>query len=127
MDSDSKRIVIEETEDSPEIILDIEERLLKITGPSFPEDAYETFQPVLRWLDAIGGSVMKLTCEFEFTILSSASNKLLFEMLLKIEDMYQAGKDVIIFWLHDDYDEDMQEEGESFAQAVHVPFKFIAN
>ena len=127
MDSDSKRIIIEETEDSPEIILDIEEQLLKISGPSFPEDAYETFQPALRWIDAVSETLMKLTCEFEFTILSSASNKLLFEILLKLEDMYQNGKDVIIFWLHDDFDEDMQEEGESFAQAVHIPFKFIAN
>lgn len=124
--SESNKIVIEETEDSPEIILDMENALLKISGPSFPEDAYETFQPVLRWLDAVSGSLMKLTCEFEFSILSSASNKLLFEMLLKLEDMYQNHKDVVIFWYHDDFDEDMQEEGESFAQAVHVPFKFIA-
>jgi hypothetical protein len=124
--SDSNKIVIEETEDSPEIILDMENGLLKISGPSFPEDAYETFQPVLRWIDAVSSTLMKLTCEFEFTILSSASNKLLFEILLKLEDMYQNNKDVIIFWYHDDFDEDMQEEGESFAQAVHVPFKFIA-
>lgn len=124
--SDSNRIIIEETEDSPEIILDMENGLLKISGPSFPEDAYETFQPILRWIDAVSDSLMKLTCEFEFSILSSASNKLLFEILLKLEDMYQNNKDVVIFWYHDDFDEDMQEEGESFAQAVHVPFKFIA-
>jgi hypothetical protein len=124
--SDSNKIVIDETEDSPEIILDMENGLLKISGPSFPEDAYETFQPVLRWIDAVSSTLMKLTCEFEFSILSSASNKLLFEILLKLEDMYQNNKDVIIFWYHDDFDEDMQEEGESFAQAVHVPFKFIA-
>jgi len=119
-------ITIAETEDSPEIILDAENFLLKISGASFPEDAYETYQPVMMWLKGIKDTVVKLTCEFDFTILSSASNKLLFEVLLKLEDLYQAGKDVAIFWYHDDFDEDMEEEGESFAQTVNIPFKFIA-
>ncbi len=118
--------IIEETEDSPKIILDKEKYLLKLSGPSFPEDAYETYQPVMRWLSSIADEIVQLTCEFEFTILSSASNKLLFEILLKLEEMYQNGKDVAIFWYHDDFDEDMQEEGESFSQSIHVPFKFIA-
>jgi hypothetical protein len=123
----SERIIrIAETEDSPEIILDGDNYILKISGPSFPEDAFGMFQPIMRWIDVIKENAMKLTCEFDFSILSSASNKLLFEVLLKLEDMYQNGKDVAIFWYHDDFDEDMQEEGESFAQAVHVPFKFIA-
>ena len=125
MSEDNKIIHIEETEDSPEIILDAENFLLKISGPSFPEDAYETYQPIMRWLTAVKESIVKLTCEFDFTILSSASNKLLFEVLLKLEDLYQNGKDVVIFWYHDDFDEDMQEEGESFAQTVHIPFKFM--
>ncbi len=118
-------IIIEETEDSPQIILDQDNFLLKISGPSFPEDAYETFQPVIRWINAIKDDVVKLTCEFDFSILSSASNKLMFEVLIKLEDMYQEGKDIVIFWYHDDFDEDMQEEGESFAQTMHVPFKFM--
>jgi len=123
----SDRIIkIDETEDSPEIILDGENYLLKISGPSFPEDAFGMFQPIMRWVDSIKEKAVKLTCEFDFSILSSASNKLLFEVLLKLEDMYQNGKDVAIFWYHDDFDEDMQEEGESFAQSIHVPFKFIA-
>ena len=119
-------IIIDETEDSPEITLDSENYVLKISGPSFPEDAFETYQPVMMWLKAIKESVVKLSCEFDFSILSSASNKLLFELLLKLEDMYQSGKDIAIFWYHDDFDEDMQEEGESFAQTVHIPFKFIS-
>lgn len=118
-------IIIEETEDSPEIILDKENFLLKLSGPSFPEDAFETYQPVIRWINSIKDSFVKLTCEFDFSILSSASNKLMFEVLIKLEEMYQEGKDVIIFWYHDDFDEDMQEEGESFAQTVNVPFKFM--
>ena len=125
-DENTNIIKIDQTEDSPEIILDRENYILKLSGPSFPEDAYETFQPVTRWLNAIKDEVVSLTCEFDFSILSSASNKLLFEILLKLEDLYQNGKDIAIFWYHDDFDEDMQEEGESFAQAVHVPFKFIA-
>jgi hypothetical protein len=118
-------IIFEQTEDSPEIILDQEKFLLKISGPSFPEDAFQTYQPVIRWINSIKNETMKLTCEFDFSILSSASNKLMFEVLIKLEEMYQEGKDIIIFWYHDDFDEDMQEEGESFAQTVHVPFKFI--
>ncbi len=126
MSDNANIVIIKETEDSPKIILDKENFIIKLIGPSFPEDAYETYQPVMRWLTEMKDEIVKLTCEFEFTILSSASNKLLFEILLKLEDLYQDGKDIAIFWYHDDFDEDMQEEGESFAQSVHVPFKFIA-
>jgi hypothetical protein len=125
MSDNTKIIKIPESEDSPEIILDSENFILKISGPSFPEDAFETYQPVMKWFKSIKDDMMKLTCEFDFSILSSASNKMLFELLLKLEDLYQNGKDIAIFWYHDDFDEDMQEEGESFAQTVHIPFKFI--
>ncbi len=124
--AEEKKIVIAATEESPEIILDVENSLFKITGASFPEDAYATFQPVLRWLDEVKDSLMKLTCELEFSILSSASNKLIYEILLKLDEMFKQDKDVVVFWYHDDYDEDIQEEGEGFAQTVSVPFKFIA-
>ncbi len=123
---DQNVIKIEATEESPEIVLDANNSLLKITGASFPEDAYETYSPVLKWLDDVGSDLIKLTCEFEFSLLSSASNKLLFEILYKLEDLFNQNKDVIVFWYHDDYDEDMQEEGEGFAQTVNIPFKFIA-
>ena len=126
MSDNANIIIIKETEDSPKIILDKENFIIKLSGPSFPEDAFETYQPVMRWLNEMRDEIVRLTCEFEFSILSSASNKLLFEILLKLEDMYQDGKDIAIFWYHDDFDEDMQEEGESFSQSVHVPFKFIA-
>ena len=118
-------IKIDETEDSPEIILDSKEYVMKIRGASFPEDAYETYQPVVKWLAEVKDKADKLTCEFDFSILSSASNKILFELLLKLEDLFQAGKDIKIFWFHDDFDEDMEEEGQGFAQTVNIPFKFV--
>lgn len=123
--SDEKIISIEETEDSPAILLDSGQYLLRISGASFPEDAYETYQPVVNWIAQVKDEAPKLICEFDFSILSSASNKILFELLLKLEDMYQAGKEISISWYHDDFDEDMEEEGQSFAQTVNIPFTFI--
>lgn len=125
MNHNENMIIINETEDSPKIILDNNNYILKISGASFPEDAYETYQPVMRWLNSVSNDFLQLTCEFYFTILSSASNKLLFEILLTLEEMYQDGKDVAIFWYYDDFDEDMQEEGESISMSLDVPFKFI--
>ena len=119
------KTIIEETEDSPSILMDLDTKRLVMEGPSFPEDAVETYKPVLHWLSENYDKIDKLECIFDYTILSSASNKMVFEILVKLEDMHKNGKDILVKWFYASYDEDMHDEGKGFSDNLKIPFELI--
>ena len=45
-----EKLFIEETEDTPEIILDPEQNIFKISKISVPENALDFYKPVLDWI-----------------------------------------------------------------------------
>jgi hypothetical protein len=44
---------------------------------------------------------------------------------MKLEDMHENGKEVLIKWNFPEDDEDMQEAGEEYADIVDVPFEQV--
>ena len=125
-ENNTKAIKIEPTEDSPEIILDIANSKLVFKGSSFPEDAVDFYSPVLKWIIEKESNFAKdIICNFDFTILSSASNKMVFEILLKLESLQKSGKNVIINWYYSSFDEDMYDEGKGFKDTMKLPFEII--
>ena len=122
----NKKFIIEPTEDSPHVILDVKKNLIKITGSSFPEDAVDFYAPIIRWLvDNEENFSDKILCEFEYTILSSASNKMVFEILLKFEEFIKNGNKILVKWYYSSFDEDMFDEGKGFKDSMKVPFELI--
>ena len=119
------KTIIEETEDSPAVLMDLDTKQLIIEGASFPEDAVETYKPILEWLAFNKDKIDKLECIFDYTILSSASNKMVFEMLVKLEEFVKEGKDINIKWYYASYDEDMLDEGRGFKDNLKIPFELI--
>lgn len=113
-------------DDTPEIIISDDNTYLKISGPSFPENANEFYTPIIKKaIDIKPDDTQLLTCEFNFSILSSASNKMIYEMLTKLEKIHQQGKPILIRWFYDTFDEDMLEEGEGFKESLNLDFELI--
>lgn len=52
---------------------------------------------------------------------------MILDIMMKFEEMYQDGKDVLIRWFYPEDDEDMQEAGEEYADMVDVPFEQVAS
>lgn len=120
------KIQIEPTDDAPSILLDEEIMTIQISGASFPEDAVDTFAPVLEWIANLPQNFEQtLVCDFDFSILSSASNKMVFEILLKLEELHFKGCKIDVKWHYESFDEDMKDEGESFKETMKLPFKFV--
>lgn len=120
--------MIEGREDTPHILLDMTDSIFRIVGASYPEDAFAVYSPVIEWIEKNRENItVTWTCEFEFTYLSSASNKMIYEILLKFEELSQSGKDIRVKWLYKDFDEDMLEVGETYAETFSLPFQFIVN
>ncbi len=118
-------VVIPMTDDSPEITFDKKNWVIKISGPSFPEDSVEFYRQILDWIDNHENLFTQLTIEFDYSILSSASNKMVFEIFIKLEKLIEKGKRVLVRWYYYDYDEDMRDEGKSFKASMNVPVELI--
>jgi len=118
-------VVIPMTEDSPEIRFDLKNENIKILGPSFPENPIDFYGQILRWIESNENYFKNLTIEFDYYILSSASNKMVFELFIKLEELLNKGINVKVKWFYSSYDEDMYEEGKSFKYSMKIPVELI--
>jgi hypothetical protein len=120
-------IKIQGTEDTPKVILDKEKDIMEISGRSLPEDVASFYEPVLTWLDEYAQSPNKKTVfNFKLVYFNTASSKLLLDILMKLEEIHEAGNDVLIRWHFPEDDEDMEEAGEEYADIVDVPFEQVS-
>ena len=115
------------TDDTPQVTLDVADNYFEISGRSLPEDVVAFYEPILEWLDEYAESPLEKT-EFNFKLeyFNTASSKLLLDVLLKLEDMFDDGKDIKVRWHYPDDDEDMEEAGEEYADIVEVPFEQVS-
>ena len=120
-------IKIKGTDDTPSIILDKDNEILEISGRSLPEDVSTFYEPILNWLDEYAESPnSKTVFSFKLVYFNTASSKLLLDILMKLEDLYENGNDVLIKWYYPEDDEDMQEAGEEYADIVDIPFEQVS-
>ena len=122
-------IKIEGTDDTPQVTLDAnpENPFMEISGRSLPEDVIAFYDPILEWLDEYAENPLEKTIlNIKLEYFNTASSKLLLDILLKLEDMSEAGNDVLVKWHYPDDDEDMEEAGEEYEDIVEVPFEQVS-
>ncbi|MHC1703103.1 MAG: DUF1987 domain-containing protein [Tenuifilaceae bacterium] len=115
------------TDDTPTVILDSDNEIFEISGRSLPEDVTAFYEPIIGWLDEYSSSPnTKTVFTFKLVYFNTASSKLLLDILMKLEQMHEDGKDVLVRWYYPEDDEDMQEAGEEYADIVDVPFEQVS-
>jgi hypothetical protein len=120
-------IKIKGTDDTPNIILDKDSGIFEISGRSLPEDVTTFYEPVLNWLDDYQEEAIdKTVFAFKLVYFNTASSKLILDILMKLEEMHEDGKEVLIKWYFPEDDEDMEEAGEEYADIVDVPFEQVS-
>lgn len=117
-------IKIAATEDTPGVILDPASNHFEISGRSLPEDVVVFYQPVMEWLEElektpITGMVLSIKLEY----FNTASSKLILDILLKLEDIFQNGTQLKVVWNYLSSDSDMKEAGEEYSEIVGLPFE----
>jgi hypothetical protein len=119
---------IEQTDDSPEVILDQQGNRFEISGKSLPEDVVDFYQPVLDWLGEYRKSPNPRT-EFniKFIYFNTASSKLILDILMIFEEMVEEDHEILVNWFSLKSDEDMQEAGREYEEMVDVPFAHVTN
>ena len=120
-------IKIKGSDDTPNVILDKDNGIFEISGRSLPEDVAAFYEPILEWLEEYADSPLDSTVfNFKLEYFNTASSKLLLDVLLKLEDMFDDGKEIKVRWHYPDDDEDMEEAGEEYADIVEVPFEQVS-
>lgn len=120
------KIEIAETDDTPMVFYDIQKNTLKMSGASFPENAPDFYSPIVACICALDPkSPGKLVIELDFSILSSASNKMVYELLVKLEKLHYLGKDMLVKWYYEGFDEDMVDEGNGYKANLKIDFELI--
>jgi len=119
-------LLIQQTDDSPRIVLDPVDKLFEISGKSLPEDVLEFYQPVLDWLNAYKEEPdSKTIFNIRLIYFNTASSKLIMDIFLIFEEMVEEDHDVLIKWHSHHTDEDMQEAGKEFEEMIAVPFEHV--
>jgi hypothetical protein len=119
---------INQTEESPQVILDVGNELFEIAGRSLPEDVNTFYEPVLSWIEEYAKNpAPKTIFNFRFTYFNTASSKVILDILTIFEEMIEEGHDVLVRWFYTEDDEDMQEAGEEYSAMVGVSFELVSN
>jgi hypothetical protein len=113
--------------DAPKILLDADNSVFLIEGPSYPEDPFELYGIVIQWLKHNGHFTKPMNCEFKFKVLNSASRKMIVEILLLLEKTAKRNSNIFVKWYYDEYDEDMKEAGEDLSDTIEIPFELVCH
>lgn len=131
-----KIIDLEKTEKTPEVILDSNKRVFRISGNCLPENIRNLSREVLDKLDAFyreqtadseserDKSVFRVI--FRLGYFNSASAKFIADVIILSADYAKKGCKLKIYWYYDEDDHDMLEAGEEMSQLVSVPMEFVA-
>lgn len=122
-----KNFYIQATEESPEIIFDLEKNIFSIKGKSVVSDAESFYAPVLDWLTQVPGELNeKITFEFDLEYFNISSSKRILFILYKLNKLREAGEDIHVVWCFSTEDDEMKEVGEDYAVMVNIPFEFVS-
>jgi hypothetical protein len=118
-------LYLDATDETPEVKLDKDKNVFEFNGKSLPEDVVSFYNPVLDWFDEYSDQLNDVTeVKFRLDYFNTASSKMILDVLLKLEEFQDSGKEVKIKWFFAEDDEDMEEAGEEYAEIVDVPFEY---
>ncbi|MDF1875061.1 DUF1987 domain-containing protein [Sulfurimonas sp. SAG-AH-194-I05] len=92
---------IEATENSPKVSLDFENGVIIFEGKSYPENTFEFYEPISKWLEKYfnGNAKETTTVEIKLSYFNSATSQILFDLFDIIND--GESHNLVINWYYD--------------------------
>ncbi len=117
-------LFIEETQDTPKIVLDRTNGILEISGRSLPENAVKFYLPVIQWLEEyITKPNAQTHFEFKLDYFNSSSTKKIFEIITILEKLGQNSQTVAVSWYYSKDDELIKNRGLEIMEMSAIPFE----
>lgn len=120
-----ENINFKQTEDTPEVIFDKDNKIFKISGNSYPENCQKVYEPIKLFLEEynlVKGE--KLNFEFKFNLINSTSTVYLAQIIMKISKLSEKGLNISVSWHYDEDDEELLELGEKLCSISNLDFTY---
>lgn len=119
-------LIIEGTEDTPQIVMDPSTGKFEMTGKALPEDSVAFFGPVHDWIEEyLENSEGEFNMLIELSYLNSSATRYIFNMLTLLEDAFEEGRKTSLTWKYAKDDEVMEMKGEDLEEMLDFPVKLV--
>ena len=126
-----KKLFIEPTASSPEVMLDPDKKMFTLSGESRPPDVAAFYGEIITWFDEYSSYLLSTPGEGEpvifnldFVYFNSASAKYILDLCKMIAALRAKGAEIIINWHYESDDTDMLEAGKEISKIAKIPFGF---
>ena len=127
-----RKLIIEQTNFSPEVVLDPESNIYSISGESRPPDVREFYDQIISWLNDFSSYLNKtdvkkdpVTFNFNFEYFNSSSGKLILDICKILAALRKEGISLTVNWHFEKEDVDMLEVGKEMSKIVKIPFDYV--
>ncbi len=108
---------IQKTGSTPYVLVDEAKGYMKFEGESFHENVSEFFEDISEWLAGyLASDFSSLTFDCALSYFNSSTAKLLFNILLVMDEYALKGKDIAVNWITTEDNEIIIECGEDFME-----------
>ena len=111
-------ILLEQSENTPKVIMSQDKGLIEFEGKSYPENTFAFYRPITEWLKEYFKSYTdenKLTTvNFKFLYFNSATTQIIFEILDIFQD--SNNKNIKIYWFYDKENRNGLEDYEDYSE-----------
>jgi len=109
---------------TPSVLCDKSKGTIELRGRSMPENSYEFYRPLEKWVDEYilaPQPTTQMTIELQY--FNTGSSQCLVSLFKKMEQIHKDNEGVVINWIYED--EDMLTSGRDLESIINVPFKFF--
>jgi hypothetical protein len=115
-----------ETEKTPSINFDLNKGELIISGNSIPENPTEFYEPLIKIIDNYILEPKQLTnITFRMNYINTSSSRLILDIIKKFEAINKNSNNVIISWIYEYDDQDMEDAGHDYQSLINLNFNLV--
>lgn len=115
-----EKCYLEGTKMTPEVILDVEANVYKISGNSRPENPMQFYKPIFEWFsNRLAKLSEKINIEIAMDYFNTSTSKVFLD-LFELFEAHDNGEHIHVIWYYQNDDEEMQEAGEELLDLVNL-------
>ena len=120
-------LTIDTTNKTPYIYCDKNKGLIEIKGRSNPENTNIFYEPLFIWYEKYHNDLPEsIYVNLQLEYLNSSSSNVLMIFFDKLNVLHKRGIEILVNWVYEEDDDDMNEHGKDLESKVGFKFNFIA-
>jgi len=126
MSNQARNIDIPATQSTPEIHADWQAGTLFMKGDSYPENTFDLFDQVIRWVEALLSETdTRLDVDLHLVYLNTSSIRAMIDMLDLLESAHGNGRSLGLRWYYDTRNRRVAELAEEFQEDYSFSFDIL--